>query len=259
MRRATFATALLFLTGTGTAPLAALQETQPQQEQEGATKQEAREAGEGTRISRPYIPPSPERPAPAVRTSGATRGPEGEFPEITLLVPEHVARAVSDQPILYWYVSDETAVRIEVTLIDGESVEPLLEIPLESPVAPGIHALRLAEHDIRLEAGRTYEWSVAILLDPQRRSADVIARAFIERVPPSDQLRVELEGAQGPSKARVYAANGIWYDAFSEASGAAAEPGSVAEHADLRQALLEQVGLQGLAGQPLPHVATPPR
>lgn len=256
MRRATFATIILLLTGMPAAPLAAVQETQLQQGAEKASQEEAPQAKE--RILLPYIPPSPERPAPAVRTSGATRGPQGEFPQITLLVPDHVARAVSEQPILYWHVSEETPVRIEVTLIDGGSVEPLLEIPLRSPVEAGIHALRLADHGIRLEAGKTYEWSVAILPDPQRRSADVIARAFIERVPTSDRLREELEGERGASRARVFAANGIWYDALSEASGSV-EPGAVAEQADLRQALLAQVGLASLAGQPLSHVATPPQ
>jgi len=44
----------------------------------------------------------------------------------------------------------------------------------------GIHGIRLADHGLRLVRGVRYHWSVAVIIDTERRSRDVVAARLIE-------------------------------------------------------------------------------
>jgi hypothetical protein len=118
-------------------------------------------------------------------------------------VPEDGGLTVEAQPVLYWYLSGETKGRIDVTIVDEASVTPLLETTIAGPLAPGVHPIRLADHQISLQPGVNYQWFVALVPDAERRSNDVIAGGGIERVVPSDPLREKLAAAQAPSRSFV--------------------------------------------------------
>jgi hypothetical protein len=111
-------------------------------------------------------------------------------------------------------------------------------------VSTGIQELRLADHDIDLEPTQIYEWSVTLVEKPGRRSAaDRIAKSFVERVAPSEELAAALADAKPRERAAVYARHGIWYDALSELSEQLGADPSNVELARLRDALLAQVGI----------------
>jgi hypothetical protein len=219
------------------------------EEESSAKAREAKVSDEqgNTRPLIPYIPPRRVRPAPVIRTSGGTRGIGPDLLDVTLLVPDHVGLTLEAQPTLYWEFSQETSARIHVTVIDEESVEPLLAVSAAGSASGGIHALRLADYEVRLEVGKTYEWSIAVVPDPDRRELDKVARAFIARIAADEPLRAALGEADRRTRSRVLAQNGIWYDAFASLSEAiAAEPANRAIRAE-RASLLEQVGLPDLA------------
>ena len=69
----------------------------------------------------------PRRGAPAGRVGGGTRGIESDKPIIAALVPEQIGLTLQEQPSLYWYLSKPTEYLIEFTLIDEQSVQPILE------------------------------------------------------------------------------------------------------------------------------------
>jgi hypothetical protein len=149
-------------------------------ESKKATSGKAREAKVSdekgdTRPLIPYIPPRRVRPAPGIRTSGGTRGMEPDLLDVTLLVPDHVGLTLDAQPTLYWKLSQETPARIHFTVIDEEFAEPLLAVSAAGSASAGIHAFRLADYEIRLEVGKTYEWSVAVVPDPDRRALGKVA------------------------------------------------------------------------------------
>lgn len=183
------------------------------------------------------------------RVGGGTRGAADGAPvTVEVLAPNHAGLTVSPQPTLYWFVSRRIESEAELTIIDDRSADPLLELKLAPPIEPGIHALSLAEHGVKLETGVPYQWFVAVVVDPSQRSYDVIAGGEIERVAePSDLAgRIQSVGAQGAPQA--YAEAGIWYDALD---GLSTQIGSRPDDAALREqraALLDQVGLPGAAG-----------
>ncbi len=164
----------------------------------------------------PYVPPKPIRPTPKIRTSqGGTRGC-GEFPVVTLLAPEHVALTMQEQPQLYWNISAMSQQSAVVTLSHDEAVEPLFEWHVPEPIESGIHTIDIAEHDIYLEVGQTYEWSVRMACEQDESgSGDLVVKSYIERVPVDERIESIEQLGDPIVLANAYAGSGIWHDAFA--------------------------------------------
>jgi hypothetical protein len=195
-----------------------------------------------------YVPPS--RGQARHTAAGGTRAvssPHGRVAVAVLAPPDHVALTTRAQPTLYWYVSTETAQRIDITLVDDDEIDPLLELTVPSPVAEGVHALALTDHGLDLERGHTYRWHVAVIQDAWRRSTDTLAEGFIERTEVSSSLEAALKEASRSGAADAafapYATSGIWYDAMDEVLSAMGEDPENPYLQRQRAALLEQIEL----------------
>jgi hypothetical protein len=163
------------------------------------------------------------------------------WPSLFTLVPNHVGRTIARQPSLFWYVEalPEPDIEIVFTLIDDEGIDPLIETRLERPARAGIQRIDLAAFDASLEAGREYEWSVALIVNREQRTQDIITAGWIDRV----EAPGGLVPTSGAPSARAYAEHGLWYDALAAATdGVKAAPGDP-EARRVRDALLLQVGL----------------
>jgi Domain of Unknown Function (DUF928) len=177
-----------------------------------------------------YQPPGG---TPRARVRGSVRGRAGSELSLQSLVPEHAGRTVSEQPTLFWYLAGElpAGAALQFTLIDDASIDPLVEAVLPRPSHEGIQRIDLSQHHVKLERGPEYEWSVALVVDPQRRSNDIVTAGWIDRVePPADLATTPDPGA------RSLAAHGLWYDALAAAS----------DDPPLRDELLREVGLSEL-------------
>ena len=157
-----------------------------------------------------YRPPL--RGAPGGRVGGGSRG--GGAVSVTALVPEGRALTSLEQPSLSWYLSSTTPAPVEVTISDDRAVKPLLEVRLPQPVQPGVQRIRLSDHGVKLEPGVQYKWFVTVVVDPARRSRDVLAGGTIERVEPSSELSARIAGARPEALPMIYAEAGLWYDAL---------------------------------------------
>ncbi len=194
-----------------------------------------------------YKPPL--RGAPASRVGGGSRGSDsGSAPRIAVLAPDHTGYTTQEQPNLYWYLSRPVATRLEITVINDQSVQPLLEKKLETPTQAGIQRLRLKDLGIKLKPGIEYRWFVGLVADPQQRSNDVIASGTIQRSEPSPALLEKLAKADKPGIPFVYAEEGIWYDAITSISELIVANPRDAALRQQRAALLEQAGLEEVAG-----------
>jgi hypothetical protein len=165
---------------------------------------------------------------PRRRVGGGRRGGESA-PRVTALVPDHVGLTAQAQPSLYWRLEGAAApgARFEIALTDGEAIDPLVERALGGPLSPGLQRIDLAELGVSLAVGPEYEWSVALVVDPQERSRDLVTTGWIRRV-------AEPDPPAGDAATR--AAQGLWYDALDAAARDPAGGPALA-------ALLSQVGL----------------
>jgi hypothetical protein len=204
------------------------------------------QAGPSSKISEPLYQP-PRRGAPGGRVGGGTRGPSPGLPLLYALVPDHVAVTAEEQPPLVWYLSKDTAFPLEFTVVESMGVEPILEVALPSPTEAGIHILSLAQYDLRLETGKTYQWFVSLIPDPARRSKDIIAGGMLEVESLPENVAEAVNQATPQDATRLLAKAGFWYDAMGAISyGIQSNPSDRGLH-DVRAALLEQVDLNTVA------------
>lgn len=203
-----------------------------------------RSAGAGTRGVAPSGAASRPRSAGAEAAAAV-----GLRPRVTVLAPrDHVGQTAEPSPTLYWFVSAPTSIPIELTLVDDEAIEPILQLRLPGPVAAGMHALALADLGVALPPDKLHRWFVALVHDPVRRSKDELAEGAIVRVAPtvpvaSDPPTPTRTPAALREAALRFAAQGLWYDALDALELALeASPGDRDLAAD-RQALLDQAKL----------------
>jgi hypothetical protein len=190
-----------------------------------------------------YRPPQRGAPSAASRVGGGTRGPAQEKLALSVLAPDHVGYTVRAQPELYWFVAEPVSNAVELVVADERGENPLLDVTLQPPIAPGIHAISLAERGVSLEPDATYQVFVAVVLDPDRRSLDIVSGGDIRRVSPSAELRARLSGADELTAARAYAEAGLWYDMMESIAQAIESRPEDPRRYEQRAALLEQVGL----------------
>jgi hypothetical protein len=194
-----------------------------------------------------YKPPL--RGKPGKRVGGASRGMDDGALHLLALSPDHTGLTVEKQPALYWYISKPTATRIEITLNDERSVNPLLEIEIGTPDRGGIHGIRLSDYNISLLPGKEYQWFIAVVTDPEQRARDIVDTGMIERVRLPEKLSEALSRSKGIEVAVLYAGEGLWYDALSSISDLIeANPDDVYLRQQ-RATLLEQAGLDEAAEQ----------
>ncbi|HSF02125.1 MAG TPA: DUF928 domain-containing protein [Solirubrobacterales bacterium] len=216
------------------------------QERQGGTQPSAVGSGATSAAVPVYKPPL--RGAPGGRVGGGTRGTAGRDTfMLSVLAPDANGLTVSEQPSLYWFISADISLPVEVTIADPNGTQPLLEKRVPIPVKRGVQRFSLADHGVKLAPGIPYRWSVTVVSDPNRRSRDILASGTIERVEPPAGLGAKLQGASKANLAFLYADAGIWYDALSAVSELIESSPNDAELLRQREALLTQAGLPEIA------------
>jgi hypothetical protein len=189
-----------------------------------------------------YKPPL--RGAPGGRVGGGTRGTGREAAFVlSVMAPDHTGLTSTEQPPLYWFISAPTSHPVEVTIVDSQETQPLLELRLDPPVAAGVHRVSLADRGVRLRAGVIYQWYVAVVPDSAHRSKDILAGGAIERVEPPADVSARLPRAAKTELPQLFAGAGLWYDAVAALGDlleAAPRDRMLLEE---RAALLRQAGL----------------
>ncbi|XSG85185.1 MAG: DUF928 domain-containing protein [Methylohalobius sp. ZOD2] len=194
-----------------------------------------------------YRPPLRGAPPPTRLVGGGTRSPGKAQPRLAVLAPEHTGLTATNQPVLYWYVSAPVSDRLELTIIDETAIQPLLEAALDPPVRVGVQRVALADYDLSLRPGVTYQWSIALVPDPDKRSRDVITSGTIKYLDPPHSLADTLVHASPMARPYLYAEAGYWYDALTALSTLIDQAPAGGSLRQKRAALLEQVGLLEVA------------
>jgi hypothetical protein len=196
-------------------------------------------------VFRPYDPSAPQ-----ARVGGSIRGADSEL-SIAVLAPGQIAVTTQASPALYWFASAPVSNPVELVLIREGGEEPLVEVVLEPPLLAGIHAFQIPA-TTRLENGLTYQWSIAVMPNPDSRSKDIFASALMTRVGEPAGLS-NIKGHQ--DRATWLASNGIWYDAITELSNTINDKDDRDPRArSLRAQLLQQVGLTTIAQYELQEI-----
>jgi len=218
----------------------------PDQAKADAAKAEAAKSAAAKPAAMPMFKPT-NLGAPMTRLGGATRSATGSVPRTEALVPESAGHTLQAQPVLYWYLADQTDDRIDFALIGVDPINPMLEVSLEGPFEPGIQRIRLADHGVTLQPGLDYQWFVRVVPNPEQRLYDRVVGGGIQRVEASAELNAKLAAAQPAATHYALAEAGIWYDAIDQLSKQISADRNNRQLREQRAALLEQVGLREAA------------
>jgi hypothetical protein len=218
------------------------------QQNSSQQKKEADKKAAAPVVAAPVYKP-PLRGAPGGRLGGGTRGTGRDVFVLSVLAPDHSGLTQHEQPSLYWYISNPTALPVEFTIMDPTAVQPLLEMRIPGPISAGIHEIRLADHGIRLAPDAVYRWYVAVVPDSGRRSRDILAGGTIQRITLAPDVAAKLQARPADEAPFIYAEAGLWYDALAAMSALIQRNPENSELRQRRAALVAQVGLPSVAGQ----------
>lgn len=218
--------------------------SQPQKQGKPLTSKDANKVS-AVKATMPVYRP-PKRGMPSARVGGGTRGVGDNLPRLYILAPDHVGLTSHEYPTLSWYLSKPTPIRFEFSLINDQKIEPILELSLDVGKESGIHQLRLEDYGIKLKPGVQYQWSVALVPNPAKRSSDIIASGMIEHSRISSDISSRLRGVDRLEKPFIYAEEGYWYDSLSALDDLIRDQPANETLKQQRASLLEQVGLPNL-------------
>lgn len=152
--------------------------------------------------------------APGRRVPGGSRGEVcvPTTPPLTALVPQSNSGLTTvANPVLFFYVPKTAAPRLELTVLD-EQLETVYRQRYQPSNQAGIVGLQLPQ--TILAPGKRYNWSFAIVCDPNDRTSDLVVEGAIQRVNDPILTR-KLATASLQQKAALFAESGVWYDSLA--------------------------------------------
>lgn len=142
-----------------------------------------------------YVPPNRRYPksTKATGSRGCVQSNQSLPVSLTLLVPnDHDGLTRSGHPTFFWHVS--ASVPMAFALTAPGVVQPLLEKQIQ-PREPGIIQLQMPYDLPELVPGREYRWSVTLICNPERPSANPIVPGLSALLPHLSRLN-KLQPAQ---------------------------------------------------------------
>ena len=194
------------------------------------------------------------RGAPGTRQGGATRGGcSSSDRTLTALVPaNNLGMTTAQYPVIFFYVPQTSADILELSLLD-ENDNEIYQKNLKPMKTGGIASINFLDLPglKPLQVGKSYHWYLSIVCNVQDRSADIFVDSWVQRINPDPALQSELKQVSPEGRAALYAVNGIWYDSltalFETRKASPNNSALVNEWADL----LDSVGLDTVAREPL--------
>lgn len=164
---------------------------------------------------------------------------------VTLLIPseEQIGQIASGHPTFFWQLSKSLTVPVEFTLAKQGMPEPIYKVRIDSPAA-GLNAVKLPEDRSELTSDGRYMWSVTLVCNAKRPSANPLFFGWVERVAPTQELQQNLAVATtARDRAAAYAQTGLWYDALEVLAGVPQSSPDYAAAQAYFQELLVNAGL----------------
>ncbi|MBK7950530.1 MAG: DUF928 domain-containing protein [Deltaproteobacteria bacterium] len=149
-----------------------------------------------------------------MRQFGAVRAAPSEARVAARAPGDHTGLTLSRRPRLWWALDRATDRPVQITIVDGESIDPLVRVELPGPHAAGLHAFDLSKHGATLAPDVDYRWFVSIVVDPDRPSRNPVSAGALRVAGPSDARRETLSSADASVRGNRFAELGLWYDAF---------------------------------------------
>jgi hypothetical protein len=202
--------------------------------------------GGGIRGEVGFLPPGDAAPDHSMG-SGTRRAELTEI--VPLLPPAKYGRTMAARPTMLVYVPPTQNPHKVFFSVQDENRQNLYQTTLELSGEGGIIRITLPESAPELEVGKTYAWFFAPVPSAGfLRPDNYGVVGWVKRVEPT----VEMAAASNAiERATAYGASGVWYDTLNLMAAAQQAQPNNPTLASEWQDLLEQVGLEAVAAQPV--------
>ena len=209
-------------------------------------------------------PTPPSQGSPSGRQQGgASRGPCRKFEGLTALVPVNNGRVwgktTSDRPTFWFYLPNQLTTQTPVEFVVQDSADNYVyHSRYNAPqTQSGLIGIAIPANTKPLEVGKTYSWTLSVYCDPDKPSSAVFVTGTIERVRMDAALQNRLQGATPIEQVSLYAANGIWFEAFNILANLYRSHSEQKSIANAWVSLLQQVNLGSMNQAPFSSCCTP--
>ncbi len=188
-----------------------------------------------------YVPPPLPRGTGLRRQVGAgTRSDGAVQTVVTVMAPEKLGLAATDQPVLAWHLDTPSAAPAVVTVNQG--FKTVFQCELAGPQPAGVRQVSLASppagsSGFRLQPGVAYEWAVRLKI-PGDPAENPVSVGWIEFRPTTTAVPGTAADRPADERAVAWGAAGYWYDAVAALS--------VPEVRPALWPLLQQAGLKNV-------------
>lgn len=187
---------------------------------------------------------------------GGTRGErcfnEGQKP-VTPLIPKtnkKLGLTLASHPTILIYVETNAAIAGEFILKDS-SDQKVYEDIVSLPDTQGIIGIKIPSQEPELKVDEAYSWTFTLICEASVSEMEVVVEGSIQRVNPSEDLRMKLLQAPESDRWLVYSEAGIWYETLATlAEEIRSNPNSVKLNSEWKK-LLNSVGLSEVSKEQL--------
>jgi len=225
-------------------------------------------------------PPPPDRSATGSRSGAASRGCDAANQTVIALVPTYQrtldqgTQAVvpitqvwgltnAENPKFLFFVPYNASSIANIEFVLQEQTQnksqTLYRTYLTPPESPGIISVHLPPSQASLQVGKMYHWffKVRVQCDQTQPTKLDYADGWVQRVNQISTLTEQLQQAALEQKATLYAANGVWYDAIMSLAELRLTTPKNETLLAKWTTLLDSVGLEEIANQPLINCCKP--
>lgn len=196
---------------------------------------------------------------PVVTTALTALVPLREEQRVSKLTDKSISGIVeglttSERPTFWFYVPYTKNLTASAEFILQDSAEnDIYKQAIALPAKPGVVDVSLPSTVASLQLGKTYHWYLKVRCNQQQTaSVPIYVEGDIQRVNLDSGIIQQLQAAVDPrQKVRIYAANGIWFDALTILAQIRQKNPNDASVAADWQSLLYSVNLDNFATAPL--------
>ncbi len=205
-------------------------------------------------------PPPPNIGAPSQRKAGGSRNTQSQQKVLTALAPEYsgsqlvLGSTTQMRPTFWFYVpykSDSTYAKL---VLEDENNQTIYKTPLTG--TPGVVSVSLPSTSSALKIGKRYHWYFNIYCNQDNEFITSV-EGDVQLLGLNPIVQSELNKATPQQQVALYADNGIWYEALTTLANLRRTYPQDAKLADDWASLLESVGLQNIAAEPIVDCCKP--
>lgn len=213
-------------------------------------------------------PPPPNIGAPSQRKAGGSRGcmnvnvQNTQLSEkvLTALTPEYsgsqlvLGSTTQMRPTFWFYVPYQSDSTFAKLVLEDELNQTIYKTPLTG--TPGVISVSLPSTSAPLKIGKRYHWYFNIYCQQDNEFLTSV-EGDVQLQPLNPIVQSQLDKATPQQQVALYATNGVWYEALTTLANLRRTFPQDANLASDWASLLQSVGLQNIAAEPIVDCCKP--